>query len=363
MKLFKQTLILLAVILTALTASANESSNGPLHVLYIGPLGDYGSFRSSRTDYAYLPGQTLAPEGIYFDHLPDAGSLTDKFLKHFDAVVQVVPDEEMAESKKDLLIRFKSAGNGLIKISDGNRPVDKDLREAILSEVSSSAKSAWNTFLAIRPPLTRLPGEVPNYERRPEPIQFQAPLSPEDSMRYTQVPADFELQLFAAEPDVVKPIYMAWDERGRAWVVEARDYPHGLVPEDEPGKASLKICEDTDGDGRADKFTVFADGLNLATALVFVDGGVIVSEARHMLFLKDTNGDEKADVRQVLLPGWGAGDTHAMQSNLSRGFDNWIYGAVGYSNFQGKVDGKDQRFGQGIFRFSSDGTHLQFLHQ
>jgi len=363
MKLFKQTLILLAGILTALTASANVSSNGPLHVLYIGPLGDYGSFRSSRTDYAYLPGQTLAPEGIYFDHLPDAGSLTGKFLKHFDAVVQVVPDEEMAESKKDLLIRFKSAGNGLIKISDGNRPGDKDLREVVLSEVSSSAKSAWNAFLADRPPLTRLPGEVPNYERRPEPIQFQAPLSPEDSMRYTQVPADFELQLFAAEPDVVKPIYMAWDERGRAWVVEARDYPHGLVPEGEPGKASLKICEDTDGDGRADKFTVFADGLNLATALVFIDGGVIVSEARHMLFLKDTNGDEKADFRQVLLPGWGAGDTHAMQSNLSRGFDNWIYGAVGYSNFQGKVDGKDQRFGQGIFRFSSDGTHLQFLHQ
>ena len=217
--------------------------------------------------------------------------------------------------------------------------------------------------LASRPPLQRLPGEVPNYERRPEPVKYQAPLSPKDSMRYTQVPADFDLQLFAAEPDVVKPIYMAWDERGRAWVVEARDYPHGLVPEGEPGHDDIKICEDTDGDGKADKFTVFADKLNLATSLVFVNGGIMVSEARHMLFLKDTNGDDKADVREAILPGWGTGDTHAMQSNLGRGFDNWLYGAVGYSNFRGNVGGKDLQFGQGIFRFKADGSALEFLHQ
>jgi putative membrane-bound dehydrogenase-like protein len=182
-------------------------------------------------------------------------------------------------------------------------------------------------------------------------------------MRYTQVPADFELQLFAAEPDVVKPIYMAWDERGRAWIVEARDYPHGLVNEGEPGKADIKICEDADGDGKADKFTIFADKLNLPTALVFVNGGIIVSEARHMLFLKDTNGDDKADVREAILPGWGTGDTHAMQSNLGRGFDNWLYGAVGYSNFRGNVGGKDLQFGQGVFRFKADGSALEFLYQ
>jgi putative membrane-bound dehydrogenase-like protein len=156
---------------------------------------------------------------------------------------------------------------------------------------------------------------------------------------------------------------MAWDERGRAWVVEARDYPHGLVPEGDPGHDSIKICEDTDGDGKADKFTIFADKLNLATSLAFVNGGIMVSEARHMLFLKDTNGDDKADVRQAILPGWGVGDTHAQQSNLARGFDNWLYGAVGYSNFRGTVGGKEMQFGQGIFRFKPDGSALQFLHQ
>jgi putative membrane-bound dehydrogenase-like protein len=243
------------------------------------------------------------------------------------------------------------------------RPTDSTLRDAVVGGVSKNAKSAWEAFVAARAPLQRMSGDVPNYERRPEAVKYQAPLSPKDSMRYTQVPADFDLQLFAAEPDIVKPIYIAWDERGRAWVVEARDYPHGLVAEGERGKADVKICEDTDGDGKADKFTIFADGLNLATSLVFVNGGVMVSEARHMLFLKDNDGDDKADVREPILPGWGTGDTHAMQSNLQRGFDNWLYGAVGYSNFRGNVGGKEIQFGQGIFRFKADGSALQFLYQ
>src|SRR5262249_46535908 len=138
---------------------------------------------------------------------------------------------------------------------------------------------------------------------------------------------------------------------------------HGLVPDAQPGLDTIKICEDTDGDGRADKFTVFADKLNMATALVFVNGGIIVSEARHMVFLKDTNGDDRADVRQVLLPGWGTRDTHAMQSNLGRGFDNWLYGAVGYSGFEGMVGGKVLSFGQGVYRFKADGSVLEFLYQ
>jgi putative membrane-bound dehydrogenase-like protein len=82
-----------------------------------------------------------------------------------------------------------------------------------------------------------------------------------------------------------------------------------------------------------------------------------------MLFLKDTNGDDKADFREALLPGWGVADSHAMQSSLARGFDNCLYGAVGYSNFRGNVGSKDLQFGQGIFRFKADGSALEFLYQ
>jgi putative membrane-bound dehydrogenase-like protein len=157
---------------------------------------------------------------------------------------------------------------------------------------------------------------------------------------------------------------MTSDERGRAWLVEAKDYPHGLVPESEPGLGDIKILEDTDGDGRADKFTVFADQLNIPTSMVFVNGGVIVSVMRHFLFLKDTNGDDKADVRETIFPNmWGTGDTHACASSLGRGFDNWLYGAVGYSGFRGRVGDKDLQFGQGVYRFKPDGSAMEFLYQ
>ncbi len=351
------------IILGMLAAQAQDR---PLRVLYLGAVdgGEAGQGnRGSRTNYVYLPGQTLAPEAIYFDHRAGVTDLTEAYLQHYDAVVQVIPDSELGTNQQQMLDRFKGAGKGLIRYQNGSRPDDAALREAVLGNVSEAAKSSWEALLAARPSLRRLPGAVPNYERRLEPVGYQAPLEARDSMRYTQIPADFELELFAAEPDVVKPIYMAWDERGRAWVIEARNYPHGLVVEGEPGNDTVKICEDTDGDGKADKFTIFADQLNLATALVFVDGGIIVSEARHMVLLKDSDGDDKADVRETLLPGWGAGDTHAMQSNLARGFDNWIYGAVGYSSFAGNVGGENMRFGQGLFRFKADGSVLQFLHQ
>ena len=364
-----KSILILAGGLMAFNTFAAQTPERPIHVLYLGPVevgrsaprggGGFGS--GARTNYVYLPGQTLAPEAIYFDHLTSANNLTDVYLKHFDAVVQVMPDSELGATQQKMLESFKTVGNPLFKYAE--RPSDAAIREAVLGGVSKKAKAAWETLLASRPPLQRLPGEVPNYERRPEPVKYQSPLSPRDSMRYTQVPADFELQLFAAEPDIVKPIYMAWDERGRAWIIEALDYPHGLVDAGQPGKARVKICEDTNGDGKADKFTIFADKLNLATSLVFVNGGIIVSEARHMLFLKDTNGDDKADVRETLLPGWGVGDSHAMQNYLTRGFDNWLYGTVGYSNFRGNVGGKEMQFGQGIFRFKADGSVLQFLHQ
>lgn len=348
------------------TSAAGATPDRPLRVLYLGAVeagGDDPRGGGSRTNYVYLPGQTLAPEAIYFDHLSDPGQLSERYLTHFDAVVQVMDDAGIDAGRRRLIEGFRSKGGAWIRYGDGRRPSDAVLREAVLTGVNREARTAWEASLASRPALQRLAGEVPNYERRPEPIQYQAPLSPDDSLRYTQVPADFEIRLFASEPDIVKPIWVAWDERGRAWVVEARDYPHGLVEEGQPGKADVKICEDTDGDGRADRFIVFAEGLNLATSLVFVNGGVLVAEARHMLFLKDTDGDDRADVRQPVLPGWGTGDSHAMQSSLGRGFDNWLYGAVGYSNFRGTVGGKELQFGQGVFRFRADGSALEFLHQ
>ncbi len=359
----------------ALQSMGAEPPDHPLHVLYLGSVdvgkaiarGGGGGFSGPRTNFNYLPGQTLAVEEIYFDHRADLTNLTAAYLKHFDAVVQAVPDTEVPAPQQKMLSSFQSSGNGLIKLAaTGNTPPgDQALRTNVLAAVNPKRRAAWTASVANRPPLQREAGlPVPNYERRTEPVGYQKPLAPLDSMRYTQVPADFKLQLFAAEPDVVKPIFVAWDERGRAWVVEARDYPHGLVPEGEPGLADIKICEDTDGDGKADKFTIFADKLNLPTSLVFYKGGIIVSEAHHLTFLQDTNGDDKADVRQIIFPDtFGTGDSHAMENNLGRGFDNWLYGAVGYANVRGTIGGKAVSFGQSVFRFQGDGSALEQLYQ
>src|SRR5262249_36786381 len=106
-----------------------------------------------------------------------------------------------------------------------------------------------------------------------------------------------------------------------------------------------------DGDGKADKVTVFADKLSIPTSLVFANGGVIVHQPPHTLFLKDTDGDGKADVRRVLFTGWSTGDTHAGPSNLQYGLDNWLYGIVGYAGYRGTIGGSRHDFRQGFYRF------------
>ena len=124
---------------------------------------------------------------------------------------------------------------------------------------------------------------------------MQKPLSPEESIKHFVVPQGFHVELFASEPDLGgKPIAMNWDERGRLWVAETYDYPNELQP---PGKGRdrIRICEDTDGDGRADKFTVFAEKLSIPTAITFHRGGAIVQDGTETLYLKDTDGDDVAD--------------------------------------------------------------------
>src|SRR4029077_10394605 len=110
-----------------------------------------------------------------------------------------------------------------------------------------------------------------------------------------------------------------------------------------------------------DKFTVFAEGLSIPTSMVYANDGLIVAQAPEMLFLKDTDGDGKADEKKVLFKGFNTNDTHAGPSNLRYGLDNWIYAIIGYAGFSGEVGGERQNFRQGFFRFKPDGSKLEFL--
>jgi len=193
-------------------------------------------------------------------------------------------------------------------------------------------------------PLAYREVKLPNYEKRPGAQYQQLPLSPEESVKYIQIPVDFNLQVFAAEPNVMHPIAMAWDEKGLLYVLITKDYPNER--KETGGSDYILRCEDTNGDGKADKFTRFADGLSIPTGMVFANGGLIVSQAPHILFLKDTNGDGVADEKKAIITGFGTGDTHAGPSNLHYGFDNWIWGCVGYSGYKGKVGADSLQFAQ-----------------
>lgn len=232
------------------------------------------------------------------------------------------------------------------------------LEKGILWAVNDDARKA---LANLNPkPFEYREAKLPNYEQRPGPQRQQLPLSPEESVKHIQIPVDFTLDVFAHEPDVMHPIAMTWDERGRLFVLITKDYPNER--KDTGGSDYILICEDTDKDGKADKFTKFSDDLSIPTGLVFANGGIIVSQAPHMLFLQDTNGDDKADVKKILFSGFGTGDTHAGPSNLHYGFDNWIYGAVGYSGFKGKVGKSDSlNFGQALFRFKPDASDMEIV--
>ncbi len=217
--------------------------------------------------------------------------------------------------------------------------------------------------------------KIPNYLRsdqwgtQGEPKSLmQRPLPPEESQQHFVTPEDFQVELFVAEPDLGgKPIAMNWDERGRLFVCESFDYPNELQPPGQ-GRDRIRICADTDHDGKADQFTVFADQLSVPTAITAYRGGVIVQSGTETLFLKDTDGDDRADVRHVLISNWNVGDTHGGVSNFRYGLDNWIWGMQGYNPSQPVIQGeKQQGFRMGFFRFRLDDsdpphvTELEFL--
>ena len=124
-----------------------------------------------------------------------------------------------------------------------------------------------------------------------------------------EVTEGYEINAFATEElGIANPIVMNWDARGRLWVLCSLVYPQ-LVPT-EPADDKIFILEDTDNDGVADKSTVFVEGLNMPTGFALGDGGVYVGESADIVFLKDENGDDKADSKETIFSGFGTGDTH-----------------------------------------------------
>lgn len=136
-------------------------------------------------------------------------------------------------------------------------------------------------------------------------------MSPENERKAFKLDPRFEINCFASEedfPELACPIQIRWDSKGRLWVSCSTTYPQ--VKPGEKVNDKLIILEDIDGDGKADKSSVFADNLRIPLSFDFGDGGVYVSEQPHLTFIKDTNGDGKADFRRIVLTGFGTEDSH-----------------------------------------------------
>lgn len=157
-------------------------------------------------------------------------------------------------------------------------------------------------------------------ELRPIPV-----LNPEEALAALKVDAGFRVELVAAEPFIRDPVAIDFDEGGRIFVVEFPQYNQKYVKEDVTERGAVKMLEDTDGDGRIDRSTVYADGLHYATAVACWDGGVFVGVAPDLLYFKDTDGDGVADSRRVVLTGFAGAPGRAGQAQLNSirwGLDN-----------------------------------------
>ena len=156
------------------------------------------------------------------------------------------------------------------------------------------------------------------------------PLSPEEEAKTFKVAKGFKVELFASEPMIESPVAMSWDDQGRMYVLEMRGYMHDIkgTGENQP-TGVVSILEDTNGDGKANRKTVFADGLVLPRALMVVNGGALIAEPPVLWFMKDTDGDGRADLKEQVDGAYGSrmGNPEHMANSLTPFLDNWIYSA------------------------------------
>jgi len=194
-----------------------------------------------------------------------------------------------------------------------------------------------------------------------ENIRSTEPLTAEEERLGFKLPPGFEIQLFASEPDIDKPINMTFDAKGRMWVTQSFEYPFPTTP----GSKStdrLTILEDTDHDGKADRFTEVSDTLNIPIGVLPVVGGVMAFSIPNLYKFTDTNGDGKPESKEKVYGPFGYQDTHGMVSNFMRGYDGWVYACHGFTNYS-RFAGADRDsitlVSGNTFRFRLDGSRVE----
>ncbi len=200
-------------------------------------------------------------------------------------------------------------------------------------------------------------------EKFSENIRSTDARTPEQELAGLKVPPGFEVTLFASEPNIDKPINLAFDAKGRLWVTSSFEYPFPST-QTPKGTDRITILEDTDHDGRADKFTDVSDTVNIPIGILPLNDQALTFSIPSVYKYTDSNNDGKLDNQRVLYGRFGYQDTHGMVSNFMRGYDGWVHACHGFTNRStvAGTDGDSIRMVSGnTFRFRLDGSRVEQL--
>jgi putative heme-binding domain-containing protein len=193
-------------------------------------------------------------------------------------------------------------------------------------------------------------------------VRVTEALTPQQELTNFHLPPGFEMQLVASEPQIGKPMNMAFDAKGRLWITQSREYPFA-GPVDKPGRDKIMVLSDFDASGRARKVATFAEALNIPIGLLPYKDGVIAFSIPNIYYFQDTNSDGKADTKELILGRFGFDkDVHGLTSNFRRGYDGWIYADHGYNNESTLTakDGSTITMQSGnCYRFRPDGSCVE----
>ncbi|MEB2781479.1 PVC-type heme-binding CxxCH protein [Algoriphagus sp. C2-6-M1] len=158
-------------------------------------------------------------------------------------------------------------------------------------------------------------------------------LTAEEAVDAMTIKSGYKVNVWASEPMMTQPMAFCWDDRGRLWIAENKDYESRGDGFSNSGDSRILILEDTDGDGEADSQKVFMEGLAFPAALAVGFDGVFIGAPPNLIFVPDKNGDDKADMDniEILLTGWGIRDRHETLNSLHWGPDGWLYGLQGFA--------------------------------
>jgi glucose/arabinose dehydrogenase len=219
------------------------------------------------------------------------------------------------------------------------------------------------------------PDALAQHKTNPGPADFALkfklpppkPLSPDEALKTFAIQEGYRIELVAAEPLIEAPVAISFDDQGRLYVVEMRGYMHdvpGSTEQEPTGRISL--LEDTDGDGRMDKTTVFLDNLVMPRSVMAVNGGALVAEPPNLFFCKDTDGDGKADTKEIVATDYGTfnGQHEHMANTPVWAMDNWIWSAKYNTKFRlmGGLWQKGPGLGRGQYGLCQDDAGRLFYN-